>query len=104
MDCRVGEPGVTCRVPQRSAVPNLTYGDDDYAGGTTATVDEKLTVYLAEIERADRAIAALPSRESPGAGHGRPLAATLLKMIDEYALHSGQAHMLRLAALEKIIH
>jgi len=82
---------------------NLIYGDDDYAGGTVVTVDADLTAYLAETERADRAIAALRSLESPGAGHGRPLAATLLKMIDEYALHSGQAHMLRFAALGKII-
>jgi hypothetical protein len=81
----------------------MIYGDDDYAGGGVATVDADLTAYLAEIERADRAITALPSLESPGAGHGRPLAATLLKMVDEYALHSGQAHMLRFAALGEII-
>jgi hypothetical protein len=51
---------------------NLIYGDDDYAGGTVATVDEDLTVYLAEIERADRAIAALPSLEgsTPRSGDG----------------------------------
>ena len=72
MDRRVGEPGVACRVPQRGAMRNLIYGDDDYAGGTVATVDEDLTVYLAEIERADRAIAALPSLEgsTPRSGDG----------------------------------
>jgi hypothetical protein len=31
------------------------------------------------------------------------LGSTLLKMIDEYALHSGEAHMLRYAALGEII-
>jgi len=82
---------------------NLIYGDDDYAGGTVATVEADLSAYLAEIERADRAIAAIPSLESPGTGHGRPLAASLVKMIDEYALHSGQAHMLRFAALGEIV-
>ena len=70
------------------------YGDDDYAGGSVETVDEDLETYLVEVEKSDRAIANLPSLESPGAGHGRPLGATLVKMIDEYALHSGQAHML----------
>jgi hypothetical protein len=40
-----------------------------------------------------------PSLDTVGAGHGRPLAAVLVKMIDEYALHAGQAHMLRFAAL-----
>jgi hypothetical protein len=79
------------------------YGDDDYAGGSPATVDEDLRLYLVEIERADAAIAALPSLDSPGLGHGRPLGATLVKMIDEYALHSGQAHMLRFAALGEIV-
>jgi hypothetical protein len=46
---------------------NLIYGDDDYAGCTVATVNADLTAYLAEIERADRAIAALPFLEAPGA-------------------------------------
>jgi hypothetical protein len=82
---------------------HLVYGDDDYAGGSTDTVDEDLALYLAEVEAADRAIATMPSLEAPGAGHGRPLGATLVKMIDEYALHSGQAHMLRFAALGKMI-
>jgi hypothetical protein len=81
----------------------MVYGDDDYAGGSVATVDEDLTRYFAEVERSDRAIAGLPSLESKGAGHDRPLGATLVKMIDEYALHAGQAHMLRFAALGEII-
>lgn len=79
------------------------YGDDDYAGGSVDTVDTDLRWYLDEIQKADRAIAMLPSLESEGAGHGRPLGATLVKMIDEYALHSGQAHMLRYAALGEIV-
>ena len=81
----------------------LVYGDDDYAGGSVETIHEDITRYLSEVERSDRAIAALASLDSPGAGHGRPLGATLVKMIDEYALHSGQAHMLRYAALGEII-
>jgi hypothetical protein len=80
----------------------MVYGDDDYAGGSVETIEEDLGRYLAEIDRSDRAIAALPSLDSAGAGHGFPLGATLVKMLDEYALHSGQAHMLRFAALGEI--
>lgn len=79
------------------------YGDDDYAGGAVETVDDDLRLYLSEVEKADQAIASLPSLDSLGLGHGRPLGATLVKMIDEYALHSGQAHMLRFAALGEIV-
>ncbi len=82
---------------------HMTYGEDDYAGGSVDTIDEDLARYLAEVERADTAIAALESLEQVGSGHGRPLGATLIKMIDEYALHSGQAHMLRFAALGEVI-
>lgn len=81
----------------------LAYGDDDYAGGSAKTVDEDLTRYLAEVDAADLAIAAIDTLEATGRGHGRPLGATLVKMIDEYALHSGQAHMLRFAALGEMI-
>lgn len=80
-----------------------SYGDEDYAGGSVETIDADLRRYLDEVERADVAIAALPSLDSPGLGHGEPLGATLVKMIDEYALHSGQAHMLRFAALGEIV-
>ncbi len=80
----------------------LAYGDDDYAGGSVATVDADLAAYFAEVEKSDRAIAAMSSLESEGKGHGRPLGATLVKMIDEYALHAGQAHMLRFAALGEL--
>jgi hypothetical protein len=81
----------------------MVYGDDDYAGGSVGTIEEDLGRYLAEMEMSDHAIAALPSLDSAGAGHGLPLGATLVKMLDEYALHSGQAHMLRFAALGEII-
>jgi len=81
----------------------FVYGEDDYAGGSVETVDEDLRLYFAEVEKADVAIAQMPSLESKGAGHGRPLRATLVKMIDEYALHAGQAHMLRFAALGEMI-
>ena len=77
----------------------LRYGEDDYAGGSLDTVDEDLTSYFEEVALADEAIKALASLDSLGKGHGRPLRATLTKMVDEYALHAGQAHMLRFAAL-----
>jgi hypothetical protein len=77
----------------------LAYGEDDYAGGSVDTVDADLRGYFAEVERADRAIAGMSSLESVGAGNGRPLRAALVKMVDEYALHAGQAHMLRFAVL-----
>ena len=80
-----------------------SYGDDDYAGGSVETLEADLRLYLDEIARSDAAIAALPSLEAVGLGHGRPLGATLVKMIDEYALHSGQAHMLRYAALGEVL-
>lgn len=80
----------------------MVYGEDDYAGGSVATVDDDLRRYFAEVERADDAIAAMASLESEGLGHGRPLGSTLIKMIDEYALHAGQAHMLRFAALGEL--
>lgn len=82
---------------------DLVYGDDDYAGGSVDTLGEDLRRYLAEVERADQAVASLPTLGSPGQGHGWPLGAVLVKMIDEYALHSGQAHMLRYAALGEVI-
>lgn len=81
----------------------LSYGDDDYAGGSVETIDADLRLYLNEVDKADAAIAALPSLDSTGLGHGKPLGATLVKMVDEYALHSGQAHMLRFAALGEIV-
>jgi hypothetical protein len=81
---------------------HLVYGDDDYAGGSLHTMDADLERYLAEVERADQAIADLPTLESPGHGHGRSLGA-MIKMIDEYALHSGQAYILRYAALGEVI-
>lgn len=80
-----------------------SYGDDDYAGGSVETIDADVRLYLDEIGRADAAIAGLGSLDDPGLGHGRPLGATLIKMVDEYALHSGQAHMLRYAALGEIV-
>lgn len=81
----------------------FVYGDDDYAGGSVETVNEDLLLYLAEVERAELAIAGMPSLDSEGEGHGRTLRAVLIKMIDEYAIHAGQAHMLRFAALGELI-
>ncbi|MDQ0577184.1 mycothiol transferase [Agromyces albus] len=75
------------------------YGEDDYAGGSAATFKDDLQGYFAEVSRADAAIAALPTYDAPGLGHGRPLGYTLIKILHEYTLHSGQAHMLRFAAL-----
>lgn len=81
----------------------LRYGEDDYPGGSADTVDDDLGWYFAEVEAAEAAITAMASLTAEGRGHGRPLQATLIKMIDEYALHAGQAHMLRFAALGEII-
>lgn len=78
---------------------HLVYGEDDFAGGSAATVEADLATYFAEVARADEAINAAASLESPGAGHHRPLGATLVKMVQEYAVHNGQAHLLRYAAL-----
>ena len=82
---------------------DLRYGDDDYAGGSAETVNEDIGWYFGEVARADAAVKAIPSLDTVGAGHGRSLRATLVKMIDEYALHAGQAHMLRFAALGEMI-
>lgn len=80
-----------------------SYGDDDYAGGSVETVEADLRLYFDEVARADEAIDRAPSLDSPGLGHREPLGATLVKMIDEYALHAGEAHMLRFAALGEMI-
>lgn len=80
----------------------LRYGEDDYAGGSADTVTDDLRHYFAEVERADAAVAAMPSLEAEGSGHGRSLRATLVKMVDEYAIHAGQAHMLRFASLGEL--
>ncbi len=79
------------------------YGDDDYAGGSADTVDEDLRAYLAEVERSDAALASHHEISSKGLGHGQSLGFVLVKMIDEYALHSGQAHMIRFAALGRLV-
>jgi len=81
---------------------DLRYGDDDFAGGSVETIEDDLGFYLEEVAKADAAIAAMPSLETVGNGHGRPLGATLIKMVHEYTLHSGQAHMLRFAALGEL--
>ncbi len=82
---------------------HMVYGDDDFAGGSADTYEDDIALYLAEVDKADQAMGALPDLGAPGLGHGRPLGATLVKMISEYALHTGQAHMLRYAALGEII-
>ena len=78
---------------------SFRYGEDDYAGGSVETVEEDLRWYFEEVALADAAIRDTASLDDVGAGHGRSLRAMLIKMIDEYALHAGQAHMLRFAAL-----
>ncbi len=80
----------------------LPYGEDDYAGGSAETVDDDITAWFAEIKRADAAVATMDSLAAEGLGHGRPLQATLVKMIHEYTLHAGQAHMIRFAALGEL--
>ena len=79
------------------------YGEEDYAGGSVQTIDEDLRGYFAEVERSDVVIKEIASIDTEGAGHGWPLGAALVKMIDEYALHAGQAHMIRFAGLGKIV-
>lgn len=81
---------------------HLVYGDDDFAAGSADTYLQDVTRYLAEIDKADAAIASLNTLESAGLGHGQPLGATLIKMVSEYSLHNGQAHVLRYAALGEI--
>ena len=49
-----------------------TYGYDDFAGGSTDTVEDDLLLYLAEVEKADAAIATMDDLDSPGLGHGLP--------------------------------
>ena len=81
----------------------LRYGEDDYAGGIVDSIEDDLRWYFDEVALSDAAIAEMVSLDSVGAGHGRPLRATLVKMVDEYAIHAGQAHMLRFAALGEMI-
>ena len=87
----------------RGSELTLRYGQDDYAGGSASTVDQDLRFYFEEVDRGEEAIASMSSLEAEGLGHGRSLRATLVKMVDEYALHAGQAHMLRFAALGELI-
>ncbi len=82
---------------------HLVYGDDDFAAGSADTYLQDVGRYLAEIDKADAAIASLDAMESAGLGHGWPLGATLIKIVSEYSLHNGQAHVLRYAALGEII-
>lgn len=79
------------------------YGDDDYSGGSVETIDDDLRWYFEEVALSDAAIANMVSLDAAGAGHGRTLRVVLVKMIDEYAIHAGQAHMLRFAALGEMI-
>lgn len=84
-------------------VQAFVYGDDDYAGGSVQTVSDDFDLYRLEVAKADVAIAGMASLDTRGLGHGRTLRATLIKMVDEYAIHAGQAHMLRFAALGEIL-
>lgn len=80
----------------------LRYGEDDYAGGSVETIEDDLRWFFEEVNKSGAAIANTPTLETPGAGHRRTLRATLVKMVDEYAIHAGQAHMLRFAALGEL--
>jgi hypothetical protein len=81
----------------------LRYGEEDYAGGSVDSIEDDLRWYFEEVALSDAAIADMVSLDSVGEGHGRPLRVTLVKMVDEYAIHAGQAHMLRFAALGEMI-
>ena len=78
------------------------YGEDDYPGGSVDSVDDDIRGWMTEMRRADAAITAIPSLDALGLGHGRSLRWTLLKMLHEYTLHAGQAHMIRFAALGEL--
>jgi hypothetical protein len=78
------------------------YGDADFAGGSVGTIDDDLRGWMTEMRRADAAIAAFPSLDARGLGHGQSLRWTLIKMLHEYALHAGEAHMIRFAALGEL--
>ena len=78
------------------------YGDDDYAGGRRRHRRCRHPWLDGGDRRADAAIAALPSLDDAGLGHGRSLRWTLLKMLHEYTLHAGEAHMIRFAALGEL--
>lgn len=69
---------------------HLVYGEDEFAVGSAETYEDDVSLYLAEIEKADRAIAALPDLDSPGLGHKRPLGATLIKIVSEYSSITGR--------------
>lgn len=75
------------------------YGEDDFGGGTLDSVNDDIRGLMAEMRRSDAAIAACASLDTRGRGHGRTLRWSLLKMVHEYTLHAGQAHMIRFAAL-----
>ena len=64
---------------------------------------DAMQIQAPRVVLAEAAIDAMPSLAAEGRGHQQPLQAALVKMIDEYALHAGQAHMLRFAALGKIV-
>jgi len=78
------------------------YGEEDYAGGSVETVDGDLRWYFEEVARSNEAIVGTQSLDATGRGHGKPLRAILVKMIDEYAIHAGQGRMLRFAALGEL--
>jgi hypothetical protein len=82
---------------------HMVYGDDDFDAGSAETYQADLSLYLAEVDKADVAISNLVDLDSEGIGHGWSLGATLIKMVSEYSLHNGQAHMLRYAALGEIV-
>jgi hypothetical protein len=51
---------------------SLPYGEDDCAGGSVESLEADLGLYFAEVKNADAAIAAMPTLDSGGEGHGRP--------------------------------
>jgi hypothetical protein len=84
------------------AVPLLYYSDDDpgqdfeFAGADFAA---DLAVWKAECERSREIVASMPSLDQTGTvkrtGQPISLRALLLKLIAEYARHSGHADLLR---------
>jgi len=67
----------------------------DFERAATADPGETFAIWRRERDGADAVIAAVAALDRPGAGHGRTLRWSLLKIIAEYARHNGHADLLR---------
>ena len=67
----------------------------DFERAATADPGEAFAIWRRERDGADAVIAAVAALDRPGAGNGRTLRWSLLKLIAEYARHNGHADLLR---------